>query len=81
MYRLGFIVLLLINFAWNESSAQSHGKIIVKGKVLDSLSSSPLGFATIRIFDSADKKLINGNIPTKKENFPWSCRPAHITQK
>lgn len=76
VYRFGFIALLLINFFSNELSAQSNGKITVKGKVLDSLSASPLGFATVRIFDNSDKKLINGNISGENGEFSMELAPG-----
>ena len=39
------------------------------GKVLDSLSSSPLSFATIRVFNANDKSLVNGTITNETGNF------------
>src|SRR5690606_21085232 len=35
---------------------------MVRGRVLDSLSSAPLGFASIRVYDAGEKTLVNGNI-------------------
>ncbi|MGZ8556931.1 MAG: TonB-dependent receptor, partial [Chitinophagaceae bacterium] len=52
-----------------EASAQSSPKALVKGKVMDSLSSSPLGFASISIFNSQDKKLVNGNLSADSGDF------------
>lgn len=39
------------------------------GKVLDSLSSSPLSFATIRVFNANDKSLVNGTITNETGSF------------
>lgn len=39
------------------------------GKVLDSLSSSPLSFATIRVFNAGDKSLVNGTITNETGDF------------
>jgi len=44
----------------------------VKGKVVDSLSSAPLGFASVRIFNHPDKKLVDGNITTESGEFSIS---------
>jgi ferric enterobactin receptor len=60
-----FVVLVLCT-ASVQLLAQSGA---VKGKVLDSLSSEPLGFASIRIYQSVDKKLINGNITSETGDF------------
>src|SRR5688572_16211466 len=50
-------------------SAQDPGKGIIKGKIMDSLSSAPVSFATIRIFNSTDKKLVNGDISHDAGDF------------
>ncbi len=50
-------------------SAQTSAKAELNGKVVDSLTSAPLGFATIRIFNQADQKLVNGNISSDKGDF------------
>ena len=50
-----------------QSFAQSKGT--VKGKVLDSLSASPLGYTSIAVYSVAEKKLINGNISNDKGDF------------
>src|SRR3546814_2301502 len=44
----------------------------VKGKVVDSLSSAPLGFASVRIFNHPGKKLVDGNITTESGEFSIS---------
>lgn len=49
--------------------AQATRKGSVKGKVLDSLASTPLAFASIRIFDRSDGRLVNGNITTDAGDF------------
>lgn len=54
------ILALLIFLSAIEASAQDKG--VVKGHILDSVSSAPVSFATIRIFSSAEKELINGDI-------------------
>lgn len=52
-----------------ESFSQPGGKAVVKGTVVDSVSSAPLGFASIRVFDAQDKTLINGNITDESGAF------------
>ncbi len=46
----------------------AQDKAIVKGKVTDSLSSSPLGYTSVAIY-SSDKKLVNGNISNDSGDF------------
>lgn len=45
-----------------DGISQAGEKASLKGKVLDSLSAAPLGFASIRVFDARDKHLVDGNI-------------------
>ena len=69
MQRFVFFIFLLSLINAETSFSQSAGKAIAKGKVLDSLSAEPLGFASIRIFDAKDSKLVNGNITTESGDF------------
>lgn len=57
--------LLLIG----ENTFSQPGRGTVKGKVIDSLSAAPLGFASVRIFDESEKKLVDGNITTEAGQF------------
>lgn len=63
LFLLTFFALSL--FSGNKSFGQASKKAVVKGKVLDSLSAAPLAFASIRIFDSGDKKLVSGTITSE----------------
>lgn len=63
------IPLVLFLMVISSSLYAQGSKGLVKGKVLDSLNSVPLAFATIRIFAVADKKLINGNISAEAGEF------------
>jgi ferric enterobactin receptor len=63
--KLSFIVLL----GAAATSSLAQGKAIVKGRVVDSLSSSPLSYTTIAIYSSPERKLINGNISDDKGDF------------
>ncbi|SEJ14175.1 Outer membrane receptor proteins, mostly Fe transport [Cyclobacterium xiamenense] len=51
--------------------AQSTNFGEIRGKVLDSQGKSPLGFATVSVFDatSAEKKLVNGGITSEDGTF------------
>src|SRR5687768_9394972 len=42
---------------------------IVKGKLVDSISSTPLAFAIVQIFDVQQKKLVNGTLATETGEF------------
>lgn len=41
----------------------------IQGKIVDSISSMPLGYATIQLFESKQKKLVNGNLATDSGSF------------
>ncbi|MCW3107078.1 MAG: TonB-dependent receptor [Segetibacter sp.] len=64
-----YLILLSFVFISVHISAQSAGRVIVKGKTSDSLSSAPLSFSGIRIFKSADKKLAHESVATEAGNF------------
>ncbi len=49
--------------------AQIDGNSFVKGKVLDSATSTPLSFASVKVFDAIAKKLVNGNITNESGEF------------
>ena len=64
-----FLFLFFTIFFLIDVSGQTSQKATVKGKVMDSLTSSPLGFASISIFNSSDKKLVNGNLAADSGDF------------
>ena len=49
--------------------AYAQGKAIVKGKVLDSISSAPMGYTSIAVYSAKEKKLVNGNISGDNGEF------------
>ena len=55
-----------------KSFSQSTGKGAIRGKVVDSLSATPLGFASIRVFDFEERKLVDGNITNESGEFSVS---------
>src|SRR5688572_15965114 len=59
-----------------ESPAQSSQTVMVKGKVMDSLSSIPLSFASISIFSKQDKKLVNGSLASDSGDFSVELSPG-----
>src|SRR4028119_1022040 len=63
-----FILHLLINVLSGGLSAQTPSGS-VKGKVVDSNSSAALGYATVQLYDSKQKKLVNGNLATDSGDF------------
>ena len=63
------LLLALTILFWNLTDAFAQSKGHIKGKILDSLSSAPVGFATIRVFSSDEKKLINGDISHDEGDF------------
>lgn len=42
---------------------------MAKGKIADSASSLPLGYATVQVFESKQKKLVNGNLASDSGDF------------
>jgi outer membrane receptor protein involved in Fe transport len=59
-----FIMILCSTIGFSQG-----GKAVVTGTVIDSISGAPLGFASIRIFEYTDKKLVNGNITSESGAF------------
>lgn len=67
-------ILFLTVFSTQNSWGQSTGRGTVKGRVLDSLSAAPLAFASVRIFNSGDRKLVDGNITGESGEFNITLR-------
>lgn len=63
------VTLSLLFLSIQHLMAQSDGKALLKGHVQDSLSATPLGFASIRVFSASEKKLVNGNITSETGVF------------
>src|SRR5918993_5173567 len=63
------LLIALTILLWNFSDTLAQSKGQIKGKILDSLSSAPVSFATIRVFSSDEKKLINGDISHDAGDF------------
>lgn len=69
LYFIPLTIFFLPVFPDGKLSAQSVGKGIVKGRILDSTSSGPLSFANIRVFTSQAKKLVNGIMAAEDGTF------------
>jgi outer membrane receptor protein involved in Fe transport len=69
--RVAFLLFICTLFIFSEPSLAQSQQVAasVKGKVIDSLSAAPLAFASIRIFDNVEKKLVNGNIASEAGDF------------
>ncbi|MEJ7769430.1 MAG: TonB-dependent receptor, partial [Chitinophagaceae bacterium] len=63
------LILLLIIVVSNSILAQSVGKAMLKGKVVDSSSANAMAFANIQVFTSPGKKLVNGNMSSEDGTF------------
>ena len=59
----------LLFFCQNLLFAQAGNKVQVKGKIIDIQTNEPLSFASIRISQSTDNKLVTGNISNEKGEF------------
>ncbi|WP_409013272.1 TonB-dependent receptor domain-containing protein [Dyadobacter sp. CY343] len=62
------ILICLISGA-NMAFAQSGVKLKIVGKIVDSQSNSPLGYASIRVFKSADSSFVSGAITDETGGF------------
>src|SRR5829696_6938243 len=62
-----FILASFISIYSQSSFAQNPAT--VKGRIVDSLSSGALSYATIQIFESKQKKLVNGNVSGDSGDF------------
>ncbi|WP_028663819.1 TonB-dependent receptor domain-containing protein [Runella zeae] len=67
LQSLGFLTLLLVGSLQLE--AQNTKKATIKGKIIDTQTSAPLGYATIRVHKTADSSLVSGAISDDKGQF------------
>jgi outer membrane receptor protein involved in Fe transport len=65
--RLG--VLILVITAGTDAFSQSGNKLKVTGKIIDGASNAPLGYASIRLFKSADSSFVSGAITDETGGF------------
>lgn len=64
------VVLFLLIFVFTHSSLMGQRqKVQLTGSVRDSVSSLPMGYASISVFSGAEKKLVTGNITSDDGSF------------
>ncbi|HEU5146152.1 MAG TPA: TonB-dependent receptor, partial [Chryseosolibacter sp.] len=69
MQRASIWFLIFSLMLISQQTFSQSGPGTIKGKVVDSLSAAPLGFASVRIFDQVERKLVDGNITTESGEF------------
>lgn len=62
-------LLCFYSFLSFQTFAQGPKKGMVKGTVVDSISRTPLSFASIRVFEAGEGKLVDGNITSESGDF------------
>ena len=62
------LVLLFFLIGWKHSIAQSQNGS-VQGTVLDGAASAPIGFASVAIYNSGEKNLVDGNVTDDQGKF------------
>src|SRR5689334_6297906 len=50
-------------------SAASYGQGILKGKIVDSATAKPLGFATVTVFNATDTTIVTYRLSTQDGEF------------
>ena len=63
-----FFTVLLISIA-GQLNAQNAGKATIAGKVMEASTSTPLAYASIRVFNSSDSALVTGAVTNEKGLF------------
>ncbi|GGB77733.1 TonB-dependent receptor [Dyadobacter sediminis] len=63
----GFLILMVCTLP--DAFSQSTGKLKITGKIMDGQSSAPLGYASIRLFRSADSTFVSGAITDETGGF------------
>src|SRR5829696_8216620 len=63
VFIFSFSFLLKVNKVLAQNSA------VVKGKLVDSVSLSPLAFATVQVYNKEQTKLVNGNLVSETGIF------------
>ena len=76
--RLCAIALAWLSIAMIPNVSHAQGKFQITGKVLDSLNSEPLAFATVRITNADTKELINGAITGDDGAFAIDMPGGHF---
>jgi outer membrane receptor protein involved in Fe transport len=69
MYPKAVLLILFFMFSYVNVMAQSGRNARVEGKIVDKSSSIALSFASVAIYDSEDKTLVDGNITNEEGDF------------
>jgi len=70
LQRFGFLISLLFLFSVAYSQQEKpEGKFTLTGKVLDSLTNSPLEYATVTLYLPGQKKVVNGGTTDQSGAF------------
>ena len=70
-YIIQLCLLIIVIFFSHKNLCAQTTVAIVKGRVVDSLSSNPLRAASVSVFDASKKKLINGIIASESGDFSF----------
>ncbi len=68
-YRLRWLLLVVVIITVFQASLQGQSKGFIHGTITDSLSKSPLEYASVAIYDSHTKELVNGAITDNRGKF------------
>lgn len=68
-HGFSYLSLLLFLILPGVSVFGQSSPASIQGRIVDSVSSTPLGYATIQLFESRQRKLVNGNIATDSGSF------------
>ena len=69
LYSITKVIILISTTCICYQSALAQQRATVSGRIVDSISLGPLSYATIQIFESRQKKLVNGNVSADSGNF------------
>lgn len=71
-------LLVLAFFAFHTALAQNT---LVTGKLTEAATETPLGYASVRVLQSVDNKLVNGALTNEKGEFTVTLPPGQLWRK
>jgi ferric enterobactin receptor len=72
-----FFTIFIFNLLCSKSTiAQADTKFYIKGKLADSVSGKAIAYASIELFNAADKKLVSGSIAADDGGFSIETAPG-----
>lgn len=69
LYSITKVLILISTICTCYQSSFAQQPATVSGRIVDSISSGPLSYATIQVFESRQKKLVNGNVSADSGAF------------